>query len=81
MQIFANLLVQQGHTLPDAETIGQTLSGLTDAADIPEDRRAALALCMQQGLIEGYADGTMHPENTITRGEYAKLLTLIAPEQ
>lgn len=75
MQLFANLLVQQGAELPDEDTVRQTLSAFTDAADIPADRQAAITLCMQHGLISGYADGTLRPENTITRSEYARILT------
>ena len=75
MQLFANLLVQQGAELPDADTVRQTLSAFTDAADIPADRQAAITLCIQHGLISGYADGTLRPQNTITRSEYARILT------
>ena len=77
MQIFANLLVKQGSQLPDEQTVEQTLSAFSDADTIPGDRRAAVVLCMQQGLISGYADGTLQPDYTITRCEFAKLLTVI----
>ena len=75
MQIFANLLVEQGSTLPDAAAADAALLFYADAADIPAARRQAIALCLESGLIEGYADGTIKPQNTITRSEYAKLLT------
>lgn len=75
MQIFANLLVEQGSTLPDAAAADAALFSYADAADIPAARRQAIALCLESGLIEGYADGTIKPQNTITRSEYAKLLT------
>lgn len=78
MQIFANLLVRQGSRLPDEQTVAQTLAAFSDADAIPADRRAAAALCVQQGLISGYADGSLQPDNTITRCEFAKLLTMLA---
>lgn len=77
MQLLADLLVQQGATLPDDAAIAQTLSPLTDADAIAPDRRAAVALCMQQGLIQGYDDGSLRPQSGIARAEFAKLLTLL----
>lgn len=75
MQIFANLLIQQGSELPEESETTQILSAFSDAADIPADRQAAAALCVREELIGGYADGLLRPQNTITRSEYAKLLT------
>ena len=75
MQLFAGALVRQGSTLPDEQTVEETLSAFTDADAIPADRRAAVVLCMQKGLISGYPDGTLRPNNTLTRSEFAKLLT------
>ena len=75
MQLFAGALVRQGSTLPDEQTLEETLSAFTDADAIPADRRAAVVLCMQKGLISGYPDGTLRPNNTLTRSEFAKLLT------
>ena len=75
MQIFANLLIQQGSELLEESETAQILSAFSDAADIPADRQAAAALCVQEELIGGYADGLLRPQNTITRSEYAKLLT------
>lgn len=77
MQLFANLLVQQGSQLPDEQQAAQILAAFSDAGAVPAERRAAAALCVQQGLIGGYADGTLRPENTITRSEFAKLLTML----
>ena len=51
-----------------------TLKNVKDAASIPADRRAAVALCMERGLISGYEDGTIRPQQTITRAAFAKLM-------
>lgn len=77
MQLFANVLVSQGETMPDEQTITQTLAAYADAASIPADRRAAVVLCMRKGLVKGYEDGTLRPQGSFTRAEFAKLLTLI----
>ena len=77
MQLFANALVRQGSQLPDEQTVGQMLAAYTDADSIPAEQRAAVVLCMQNGLISGYPDGTLRPNNTLTRSEFAKLLTVL----
>ena len=41
------------------------LKNVKDAAVIPVSRRAAVALCMERGLISGYDDGTIRPQQTI----------------
>ena len=78
MQLFANALVRQGRQLPDEQTITQTLAAYTDADSIPVGQRAAVVLCIQQGLINGYPDGSLQPGRTITRSEFAKLLTVLS---
>ena len=77
MQLLANALVRRGQALPDEQTAGQALAAFADADRIAADRRAAVALCTQEGLISGYADGTLQPDATITRCEFAKVLTLL----
>ena len=77
MQLFANLLQADGTAaMSDAET-AQTLASVKDAGSISEDRRNAVALCMQKGLVQGFSDGTIKPQGTFTRAEFAKLLTTI----
>ena len=74
MQVFANVLVRGGAALPDEQQTADTLKNVKDAASIPADRRAAVALCMERGLISGYEDGTIRPQQTINRAAFAKLM-------
>ena len=77
MQLFANLLQADGTAaMSDTET-AQTLASVKDAGSISADRRNAVALCMQKGLVQGFSDGTIKPQGTFTRAEFAKLLTTI----
>ena len=76
-QLFANILVQQGASLPDEETVADKLTAFADAAEIPAERQAAVVLCMKKGLIDGYADGNFRPAGSFTRAEFAKLLAMI----
>ena len=77
MQLFANLLQADGTAaMSDAET-AQTLASVKDVGSISADRRNAVALCMQKGLVQGFSDGTIKPQGTFTRAEFAKLLTTI----
>ena len=62
MQLFANLLQADGTAaMSDAET-AQTLASVKDAGSISADRRNAVALCMQKGLVQGFSDGTIKPQ-------------------
>ena len=77
MQLFANLLQADGTAaMSDAET-AQTLASVKDAGSISADRRNAVALCMQKGLVQGFSDGMIKPQGTFTRAVVAKLLTTI----
>lgn len=76
MQIFANLLVKRGVKLPEEADAEEILAAFTDAAEIPAERRAAAALCIEQKLIEG-ADGKISPQGNFTRAQFAKLLMLL----
>lgn len=74
IQIFANVLQKQGKTLhADAKKV---VSKYADAAEITANRVNAVALCTEQGIIEG-SGGKLYPRNGFTRAEFAKLLTLI----
>ena len=68
------MLVRGGAALPGEQQTAAALKNLKDAAAIPVSRRAAVALCMERGLISGYDDGTIRPQQTITRAAFAKLM-------
>lgn len=51
MQVFANVLVRGGAALPGEQQTAAALKNVKDAAAIPVSRRAAVALCMERGLI------------------------------
>ena len=74
MQLFANLLVQNGKTALSGTETAQTLAGIKDADSISAARRDAAALCIKSGLVSGFSDGTLKPQGTFTRAEFAKLL-------
>ena len=61
------------------------LDGFTDAADIPDWAVSALAGMAAQGSLSGYTDGTLQPNDQITRAEAFSLLyeaiTVEAPAQ
>lgn len=76
-QLFAAILLRQGASLPDEQTVADRLTVFSDAGQIPAERRAAVVLCMQKGLISGFADGTFQPSGSFTRAQFAKLLTMI----
>lgn len=50
------------------------LAGFTDAADIPDWAVSALAGMAAQGSLSGYTDGTLQPNDQITRAEAFSLL-------
>ena len=55
--------------------IASSAAGFSDVKK-PEYKEAIDALA-QAGIINGYEDGTFKPENKVTRGEVAKVITLI----
>ena len=77
MQVCANLRVGGGSALPDEAETDELLSSMSDQETITPEYRAAVALCMQKGLVKGYADGTLQPAGNFTRAEFAKLLTML----
>ena len=68
------MLVRGGAALPGEQQTAAVLKNVKDAAAIPVSRRAAVALCMEHDLISGYDDGTIRPQQTITRAAFAKLM-------
>lgn len=48
-----------------------------DFADMPEDKRAQIAInnAVKNGILSGYEDGTVRPDSPITRAEMASIIT------
>ena len=57
---------------PEAET---ALDGFTDAAEVGEFSRAALEWAVENGIVSGYADGALRPNDPCTRAAAAAILT------
>lgn len=54
---------------------GEELKRYTDEATITtEESRRYFEWCIQLGLVDGFEDGTLKPQNTLTRAEAAKLI-------
>lgn len=74
MQVLAGVLERSGaKPLADAE-VTQSLARFTDAADVPENRRAAVALCVKSGIIAG-TDGRLDTAGVFTRAQFAQILS------
>lgn len=56
---------------------GADLSRYTDAGRISQYAKKAVAWATAVGLLEGYGDGTVGPQNTTTRAQMAKFLTIL----
>ena len=50
------------------------LSGYTDASSISHYAREAMAWAISNGILQGYPEGTLRPENTTARAELAAIL-------
>lgn len=55
------------------ETVGETL-GFTDSRTLSEWSRGLIGAAVQEGVLNGYSDGSFKPANNITRGEVAAML-------
>lgn len=56
---------------------GADLSRYTDAGRISQYAKKAMAWATAVGLLEGYGDGAVGPQNTTTRAQMAKFLTIL----
>ena len=56
---------------------GGDLSQFADAERISPYAREAMAWAVAEGLLEGYGDGTVGPQNSVTRAQMAKFLTVL----
>lgn len=74
MQVLAGALTYAGaKPLADAEVTAR-LAKFTDAAEMPESRRAAAALCVKSGVVVG-SDGKLNPTGVFTRAQFAQILS------
>lgn len=67
MQILYHALYETG------EINTAVLNAFSDAEKIPENRKAAAAFCVANGLMSG-TDGALLPDKTLTRAEFAKII-------
>lgn len=56
---------------------GANLSRFKDAGQVSGYAQKAMAWAVAEGFLEGYGDGTVGPQNTLTRAQMAKLLTIL----
>lgn len=54
-------------------TVGETL-GFSDSRTLSEWSRGLIGAAVNEGVVNGYSDGTFRPKNQITRGEVAAML-------
>lgn len=63
-----------------ANALGMDIINVPDVkfTDVPKSSKyyGAIAALSEAGIINGYPDGTFKPENTLTRSQIAKILTL-----
>ena len=55
------------------ETVGETL-GFSDSRVLSEWSRGLIGAAVQEGVLNGYSDGSFKPRSNITRGELAAML-------
>ena len=74
---FATMLLVFVFAFSSICTMG-TISMAADFSDVAEDYAYAEAITtlVDEGIINGYTDGTFKPDNTITRAEFSKLLAV-----
>lgn len=61
---------------PLSETeISASLSRFTDSANVPQNRRAAAALCVKTGTIVG-SNGRLDVGGILTRAQFAQILSV-----
>ena len=66
-----------GITLPDG---AEALNSFTDAETVSTYYTAALAAAAEMGVLKGYSDHTLRPQNTISRVEAMAILSRCLPD-
>lgn len=70
--------VLAGNQLADADE--RVLDGYTDAAKVITSERKAVAFALLHSVIQGDPEKTLRPDQTLSRGEAAKLISVAVPE-
>lgn len=71
----ARLLVRVMQLTVEANSLNNIELPFKDAATVPSDGVAFIAAAVQNGLLQGYPDGTCRPNKPVTRAEMAALLS------
>ena len=74
MQVLANALKKQGAAELSASEITAQLARFADGGSLPQNRRAAAALCVQSGAVVG-SDGKLNGNDVFTRAQFAQILS------
>lgn len=74
MQIIYNVILKDEFEKMSEDEITETLNNFSDNDKISESRKEAVAACVKQQLIVG-SDGQLKPEQTLTRAEFAQILS------
>lgn len=53
----------------------------TDASSISESFYAEICFMVEQGILEGFTDGTLRPTQFVTRAQFVKLLFVLNPDR
>lgn len=53
------------------------LDGFTDGGEVPQWAESYVRSLVGQGIVNGYEDGSLKPNASMTRGEVAKVLTIL----
>lgn len=80
MQIIANTLQKQGAQALSDDEIAACLSRFYDSGEVPQNRRAAAALCVQTGTIVG-SNGRLDVGSIFTRAQFAQILSGLLPAE
>ena len=73
MKVIAKLLGVEGEAAD--------LKGFKDAGKVDKWAEKYVAGVVKTGVIDGYENGTLRPQNNITRAEFAKIMCVILKEQ
>ena len=70
----AEVLVRALGLQEQAESMMGAVLNFLDAVDVPQDKVGYVAVALANGLLAGYPDGTLKPNQVLTRAELSALL-------